>query len=128
MSEENLEKEADGLFDSFKEKLGTLGHVLKLPEAWRIIQDATAQTVIIIERNVGRALSGPEKKAKALARIEKVIDVVCALIDVPFIPDWAESYADRYIKLFLLEVADGSIDALVKTFHDTGVFPPKEGK
>ncbi len=61
-----------------------------------------------------------------MATVEQIVDIVCTLITIPGVPVWIEMYLDKYIKVFLMAVADGSIDALVKTFHDTGVFPPKK--
>jgi len=122
---EDLEKETNSIYDRVKEQFGKAGRVLKLWEACRIINEATASTVLAIEKHIGRSISGPEKKEKAMRAVEHVIDILCNVIDVPMLPNWVELALERYMKIFLMEVASGSIDAFVKTFRDTGVFPPK---
>jgi hypothetical protein len=99
-----------------------------LSAGWRLVQECVAKVVLIIESTVGSALSGPEKKEQAMEAIGKIVDTVMVIIDVPFVPEWFEQRVDKYIRIILMDIASGSIDALVTTFHDTGVFPPKETK
>lgn len=126
MAAEDVVKNTDTLCEKLREQFVSVGRKIKLWEAWRIIQDSIARTVLLIEKEIGKSLSGPEKKAQAMASVEKVIKIVCNIIDLPIVPEWIEGYIDIYLHRFLMEVASGSIDAIVKTFHDTGVFPPKK--
>jgi len=126
MGADEVTKETDTFCDRLREQFISVGRKVKLWEAWRIIQGAIANTVLLIEREIGKSLSGPEKKAQAMASVEKVVKLVCNIIDLPVVPEWVEAYIDTYLQRFLMEVASGSIDAIVKTFHDTGVFPPKK--
>ena len=128
MSIETLNAATKIISDKFKALIQNSSVKLTLRAAWSIIQDAIAQTVWAIETNIGNAISGPEKKAKALEVIAGIIDVVFVTVNIPYIPGWVESLLEKYIRKFLLDIADGSIDAIVKTFHDTGVFAPKEAK
>ena len=117
-----VEKEALSLCQKLQENLQATKNRLRIKDAWRMVQDSIAKVVIIIEKNIGSDMPGAEKKAIAMNVIEKVVDIVCALIDIPGIPRWIQSALYKYLKKFLLEVADGSIDAIVKTFRETGVF------
>lgn len=126
MSLEKLNLEAKSLCENIRENIKNLGRKLRLRDAWKIVQTAVGQVVILIQSNVGDALSGPEKKAYAMRVIGAVVDIVCAVVVIPGIPLWVNGLLGKYIKQFLLEVADGSIDAIVSTFHATGVFEQKK--
>lgn len=120
---DTIKTEANGLMIWVQTAVVNGGKRLPLHAAWQLIQTALAKTVLIIEQNVVGAVSGPEKKAAAMAIIGQVVNVVIGSITLPYVPLWIQNMMGNYIKTFLLEVASGSIDALVSTFHDTGVFP-----
>ena len=125
MGLDEVKKAMAGLLENLKTKLQATGKKLPLHSIWTVVQESIASVVLLIENKVGSSLSGPEKKAAALEYVANVIDTVALLIDIPGVPEWIESKLDYYIKQFLLAIASGSIDAIVSTFKETGVFPPK---
>lgn len=114
-----LSEAAKNIIAGVKARLGD--HKVSLSAAWTIIQGTIAEVVLLIEREVGTSLSGPDKKAAAMAVISNVIDVVVVAVDIPFIPEIIEQQLDVVIKKILLIIASGSIDAIVTTFRVTGV-------
>lgn len=125
---ENLKPKIDEIIAEVQTELASLGDSAKvgLSAAWKIIQESIGKVVIAIQEQIGDSLSGPEKKQAALDYIGQVIDVVAKYIDLPYVPEWVEAILDKYLKMLLLQIASGSIDAIVSTFHTTGVFPPKK--
>jgi hypothetical protein len=123
---ENLKAKFDVLLAAVSTELATLGDSSKvaLGAAWKIVQESVAQAVLVIEAEIGDSLSGPEKKQAAMDYVGQVIDMVTKFIDIPYVPEWVEGILDKYLKMLLLQIASGSIDAIVSTFHSTGVFPP----
>jgi len=117
--------ETQELLEKIQASLKSLGKRVPLSSAWCVVQEAVASTVLSIERNIGNRYAGAEKKALAMARIERIVDVIVAFIYIPYVPLWINSLIAKYIKMFLMQVADGSIDAIVSTFHEVGVFEPK---
>ena len=122
MSLEKLKEETQELIEKIRSRVCDVS-CMTLCAAWAMIQDAIVDTVLSIERNIGNSLAGPEKKAKAMEGIGDIIDIVVVLIDVPMVPEFIEAWVDKYLKMFLLSIADGSIDAIVNTFHKLDVFP-----
>lgn len=90
-------------------------------EAWKILQLTVASTVQIIEK-VGANLSGPEKKAVALNVISSFYDRVFLAVDIPFVPNFIEPLIHQSVKTFLMTLVGVSIDAMVTTFRETGIF------
>lgn len=100
-----------------------IGAKIPLSQAWKIIQTATATTVLQIEQSVGNTLAGPDKKAQVLAVTSKVIDITLANVQIPYIPPWIVRMLGGWLKVLLLQIAGGSVDAIVTTFHVTNVIP-----
>jgi hypothetical protein len=98
---------------------------ISLAAAWKFLQTAIAQLVIIIEETLGDVLAGPEKKAQAMAVAEQVVDTLLVAVVIPFIPALVKPILNKYIKQIFMQIVSGSIDAIVSTFHTTNVFPPK---
>jgi hypothetical protein len=98
---------------------------LSLSASWNILQQAVAKLVIIIEENLGDLFAGTEKKAEAMKIAEQMIDMILVITVVPFVPVLIKPLFSRYIKNVLMQIASGSIDAIVSTFRATNVFPSK---
>lgn len=93
-------------------------------QAWKILQLAVAISIQIIE-NIATNLSGPEKKAIALTALSEFYDKVFSIVDVPMIPNVIEPMVHKYVKAFLMTLVAASIDAMVTTFREIGVFKTK---
>jgi hypothetical protein len=92
-----------------------------IAEAWKILQLAIASVIRIIEK-IGTDLSGPEKKQLAMDAISNFYDKAFIVIDIPMIPTIAESFIHKFTKQFLMLLVSSTIDAMVATFRDIGVF------
>ena len=95
--------------------------VVALAQAWKILQLAVASTIQIIE-NTASDLAGKDKKAIAMELLNKFYDSVFIVVDVPFVPNLVEPIIHKYIKAFLMILVSSTIDAMVTTFRNTGVF------
>ena len=127
MSEENkqlIRTEVDKLTDKLKESLNNVKR-FAVSEAWKILQIATASIIQIIEK-IGTDLSGPEKKKVALEALSNFYDKVFTSVDIPMIPNVLEPMFHQSIKTFLMILVGATIDALVTTFRETGIFIKKQ--
>ena len=95
--------------------------VVALSQAWKILQLAVAGTIQIIE-NTATDLAGKDKKAIAMELLSKFYDSVFIVVDVPFVPNLLEPIIHRYVKSFLMILVGSTIDAMVTTFRNTGIF------
>ena len=95
-----------------------------ISEAWKILQLVVAVVIQIIE-NLGENLSGPEKKKVALEVIENFYDTVLGSIDIPGIPSFLEPMFHNSVKNLMMIFVGASIDAMVATFRNVGVFKSK---
>lgn len=119
-NEELIRVEAEKLIATAKNSLQEVKRVA-VAEAWKILQLATASIVQIIEA-LGDHLSSPEKKLLAMNILEQFYDSVFLVIDIPFIPNALEPFLHKTIKTFFMILISSTIDALVTTFRNTGVF------
>lgn len=115
--------EIEKLTAKTKESLAEVKRVA-VSEAWKILQLAIASVIQVIEA-IGTDLSSPEKKALAMDLLSRFYDSVFVVVDVPFVPNLLEPIIHRYVKSFLMVLVSSSIDALVTTFRNTGVFLKK---
>lgn len=92
-----------------------------LDQAWKILQLAVANTIQLIENN-SLELAGKDKKVVALSLISDFYDKVFIIIDIPFVPNMMEPIIHKYVKTFLMLLVGATIDAMVTTFRNTGVF------
>lgn len=101
----------------------SLANVKKLAvqEAWKILQLTTAATIQIIEK-LGTDLKSPDKKILAMSIISSFYDKVFLVVDVPFVPNFLEPVIHKYVKGFLMVLVSATIDALVTTFRQAGIF------
>ena len=114
---------AQVIIDDIKLKL--TNSKFPLASVWKLLQESIAKVVLLIEQKA-QVLAGPDKKAAAMLIVSNIIDVAAVAIDIPFVPDIVEAQLESIVKSLLLTIASGSIDALVSTFKDTGIFPPKK--
>jgi hypothetical protein len=57
--------------------------------------------------------------------VSKFYDSIFVVIDVPFVPNLLEPIMHKYIKAFLMALVGASIDAMVTTFRQIGIFKSK---
>jgi hypothetical protein len=95
--------------------------VVALAQAWRILQLAIASTIQIIENTSGD-LAGKDKKIIAMDLLSKFYDSVFIIVDIPLVPTLVEPIIHKYVKAFLMILVSSTIDAMVTTFRNTGVF------
>lgn len=95
--------------------------VVALAQAWKILQLAVASIIQVIE-NTANDLAGKDKKAIAMELLSKFYDSVFVVVDIPFVPNLVEPIIHRYVKAFLMVLVSSTIDAMVTTFRNTGVF------
>lgn len=94
---------------------------LAISEAWKILQLATASVIQIIEK-IATDLKGQDKKTLAMNLLSEFYDKVFLIVDIPVVPNILEPIIHKYVKTFLMILVSASIDALVTTFRETGVF------
>jgi len=123
-TKELIQIEVDSLTDKVKESLANVKR-LAVNEAWKVLQLATASIIQIIEK-VGQDLSSPEKKSVALDSLSGFYDTVIVAVDIPMVPNILEPLIHKYTKAFLMILVGSTIDALVTTFRETGVFIKKQ--
>ena len=92
-----------------------------ISQAWKILQLAVASTIQVIE-NTATDLAGKDKKAIAMELLSKFYDSVFIIVDIPFVPNLVEPIIHKYVKSFLMILISSTIDAMVTTFRNTGVF------
>lgn len=118
--QELIKIEIEKLINNTKESLGVVKNVA-LAQAWKILQLAVAAVVQIIEE-IATNLAGPDKKVIAMEALSKFYDGVFIMIDIPFVPNFLEPIIHKYVKSILMIMVSATIDAMVTTFRNTGVF------
>ena len=98
--------------------------VVALSQAWKLLQLAVVQTIQHIEI-INPLLAGKDKKTIAMDCLSTFYDRVFIVVDVPLIPNILEPIIHRYIKTFLMILVGSTIDAMVTTFRQVGVFENK---
>ena len=96
-----------------------------IDQAWKLLQLAIASIIQIIEI-IGNDLSSPEKKELAMGLLNSFYDSVFVVVDIPVVPNFLEPIIHKYVKAFLMILVSSTIDALVTTFRNTGVFLKKK--
>ncbi len=114
------------LIDQAKLALGS-SKSIAVAQAWKILQLAVASVIQEVEIS-GDNMPGPAKKALALQLVSNFYDNVFNIITIPFVPPFLQSLLQKYLKVFLMSLVGASIDALVSTFRNTGVFVDKSIK
>lgn len=124
--QELVKAETEKLINNTKESLGVVKNVA-LAQAWKILQLAIASVVQIIEE-IATNLAGPDKKVIAMEALSKFYDSVFVVIDIPFVPNLFEPIIHKYVKSILMIMVSATIDAMVTTFRNTGVFIDSQTK
>lgn len=122
-SRDLIRAEVEKVIAKSKESLNEVKRIA-VAEAWKILQLATAATIQIIEA-IGTDLTSPDKKALAMDLLSSFYDKVFTIVDIPVIPNILEPIIHKYVKAFLMVLVSATIDALVTTFRNTGVFLKK---
>lgn len=123
-SVELIKLEVQKLIVSSKQRLDEVKR-FAIDEAWKILQLATATVIQIIEV-IGNDLEGTEKKALAMELLNQFYDKIFVVVDIPVVPNFLEPIIHRYVKAFLMILVSATIDALVTTFRNTGIFLRKK--
>lgn len=119
-----VQKELEDLINQSKLTLGEIKKIA-VSQAWKILQLTTAKLIKIIEDNCNN-IKGSDKKVIAMECLDKFYNSVFTIIDVPFVPSVLESIIHKYVKTFLMILVGSTIDAMVMTFKEMGVFKSKE--
>lgn len=98
-----------------------------LSQAWKILQLAVVGTIQIVE-NVAIDIGGKDKKSIAMEFLSKFYDSVFIVVDIPFVPNFVEPIIHKHIKNLLMIMVGSTIDAMVTTFRNTGIFNNPESK
>lgn len=120
---EVLKPELENLVQESKNALNEVKRVA-IAQAWKILQLAVARIIQSIE-STAKDLAGKDKKTVAMTLLSNFYDSVFLVVDVPFVPNVLEPIIHRYVKSFLMILVGSTIDAMVTTFRETGVFPVK---
>lgn len=123
-SQDLIRQELEKLVEKTKNSLNEVQKIA-LAEAWKILQLTTASIIQVIEA-IGSDLSSPEKKKLAMELISSFYDKVFVVVDIPVVPNFLEPVLHKYVKAFLMILVSSTIDALVTTFREIGVFIKKE--
>lgn len=108
------------IVDQAKKILQTVKEVA-VPQAWNILQLATVDIIQSIENN-SPTLKGADKKTLAMTMISNFYDQVFTIVNFPFVPKMLQPIIQRYVKQLLMLLVSASIDALVTTFRNNGIF------
>lgn len=92
-----------------------------MPQAWKILQLAVADIIQSIEHN-SPTLKGADKKTLAMTMISNFYDQVFTVVYFPFVPNILQPIIQKYVKQLLMLLVSASIDALVTTFRESGIF------
>jgi hypothetical protein len=92
-----------------------------MPQAWKVLQLATAEVIQTVEDN-NPSLKGVDKKTLAMGTISKFYDQVFTIINFPFVPQVLQPIIQKYVKQILMLLVSATIDALVTTFRNSGIF------
>jgi len=122
-SKDLIKAEVENLILQTKTSLSQVKRIA-VAEAWKIMQLAVASTIQIIEK-IGTDLSSPDKKALAMNLLSGFYDKVFLVVDIPVVPNVLEPIIHKYVKAFLMVLVGASIDAMVTTFRNAGIFMKK---
>jgi hypothetical protein len=120
---ENLKVDLENLVQESQKILGEVKTVA-VAQAWKILQLAVAKIIQAIEAKT-QNLVGKDKKEIAMSLLSQFYDSVFIAIDIPVVPAIAESIIHKYTKSFLMLLVSSSIDAMVATFREIGLFESK---
>lgn len=122
-SQDLIKAEVKKIVAASQESLNEVQRIA-ISEAWKILQLAIASVIQVIEA-IGNDLSSSQKKELAMNLLSGFYDSVFTIIDIPIVPNILEPLIHKYVKAFLMILVSSTIDALVTTFRNTGVFLKK---
>lgn len=117
---DQLKPEIDKLIEESKVAINNVKRIA-IAEAWKILQLAIAKIIQTIESKA-QDLAGKDKKTTAMNLLSSFYDGVFVAVDIPMIPSAMEVLIHKYVKQFLMILVSSTIDAMVTTFRDVGVF------
>jgi hypothetical protein len=117
---EALKPELENLVKESKKSLGEVKSVA-IAQAWKILQLTIAALIQKIEV-LGDGVPGKTKKEIAMDLLSRFYDSVFIIIDIPFVAPIFESIIHKYVKIFLMILVGSTIDAMVTTFKELGIF------
>jgi hypothetical protein len=123
---ELLKPELENLINESKISLNEVKRVA-IGQAWKILQLAVANIIQKIEV-LSINETGKDKKTIAMDLLNNFYDKVFIIIDIPFIPPLIEPLIHKYVKTFLMILVGSTVDAMVTTFRETGVFLQSNSK
>lgn len=123
-SEDLVKLEVEKLILIAKESLDEVKRIA-IAEAWKVLQLTVASVIQLIEK-ICNDLSSSDKKTLAMDLLSNFYDKVFIVVDIPVIPNILEPFIHKYVKAFLMILVSSTIDALVTTFRNTGVFLKKK--
>lgn len=123
-STEIISQEFDIVIENVKASLQNVKR-LAISEAWKVLQVVTATLIQTIEK-LGTDLKSPEKKALAMSLLSNFYDKIFLVVDIPVVPNILEPIIHKYVKAFLMVLVSATIDALVTTFREAGIFLKKK--
>lgn len=94
---------------------------IALPEAWKLLQLMVAEIIQSVEVNCP-SLAGKDKKELAMTLLSTFYDSVFVTVSIPFIPGFIQPIISKYIKSLLMLMVGSTIDAMVTTFRNIGIF------
>jgi len=115
-----LQKEVDKLVQKTKNNFKNLKKIA-LAEAWKILQLAIIDIIQAIEE-YAKTLPGKDKKNIAMDLLSKFYDTTFIIVDVPVVPNVLEPIIHKYVKSLLMILVSSTIDAMVATLKDLGIF------
>lgn len=120
---ESMKVILDQLIINAKASLGDAKNVA-LAQAWKLLQLMVAEIIQAIEINCPN-LAGSDKKAIAMNLLSTFYDGVFVVVNIPFVPAFIQPIIYKYIKSLLMILVSATIDAMVTTFRNTGIFISK---
>ena len=121
---ELLKPKVESLVQESQKALSEVKRVA-VAQAWKILQLAVAEIIQTIE-HTNPSLAGKDKKATAMELLSSFYDAVFVVVDIPFVPNILEPIIHRHVKSFLMILVSSTIDAMVTTFRQVGVFPVQQ--
>lgn len=120
MSNQIVLLQINNIVEQAKEIIKTAKSVA-VPQAWNLLQLAVADIVQQIQLTHPE-LKGSNKKEIAMNAVSSFYDRVFLVVEFPFLPQFLQPIIQRYVKQLLMILVGASIDAMVTTFKNTGVF------
>jgi hypothetical protein len=120
MSNQMVQLQINNIVDSAKTILKQAQSVA-VPQAWNLLQLAIAEIIQQIQLTHPE-LKGSNKKEIAMNAVSSFYDRVFLIVEFPFLPQFLQPIIQRYVKQLLMVLVGASIDAMVTTFKNTGVF------